>query len=200
MNLEQLLLESEALPVAQVSEAKRQSVISGLALGKILVFSDNHLQEKIVLALNLLVRLRDDAMFSNEDAVSVMRAYVETEKSGASPAIDIKPFLYPMGKNGILLGRLLVEAGLVDEGLVAGVLEISLLRRPLLQETPRPRTSNIRELILDDPVVFSERGPLIGQVFIEQNLINTDVLSAALRVQSRVAAGDLPVEEAAAEL
>lgn|GEM_PF-3129053 len=200
MTLLDLLLQSEAVPTAQLAEAKRLSVHSGLPIGKILVFADRLLEEDILIALNILVRLRDDAMFSSEDATSVMKAFVRAKADATDPQLDLRHFRNPISKNGILIGDLLVEAGLVERDLVTGVLEISLLKRPLLLETPRKPTSNIRELVLDDPIRWSERGPLIGQVFIEQNLINEDVLTAALRVQSRVAAGDLSPEEAPAEL
>ncbi|MBS2010505.1 MAG: hypothetical protein JST01_25875 [Cyanobacteria bacterium SZAS TMP-1] len=204
MILEALLTLSEMLTPDELQKAKRQSLYSGLPIGQILLLSQLLSESDLLFALNVLVRLRDDAIFSTDDAVAVMQSYrADRARSADSSEVapfELKTFREPVSKNGILLGQLFVDANLVEAHVIPLMLELSLIRRALIQPNVKKAGASLRDVLQNEPVILSERGPLIGQVFVEQKLVTPEVLEFALDLQQRVAAGEMSAAEAAGEL
>lgn len=167
-----LLVESGFLTDEEIEKAEQRASSTGLPLGRMLVLSEKIEEKLLNYVLEVMIHLRDNAMFTEGDALEVM-SMMKAETDGNIKEVDkaqLKSFFSRKGRP-VRIGELLVRSGLVSETDVMNGVEESLLSRRK-----------------------------IGEALVEKAYISSEALKMALTLLEAVKSGDLEVSDAAKEL
>jgi hypothetical protein len=167
-----LLLESGFVSEEEIENAEKRAGSTGLPIGRILVLSEK-LNEKVLnQALEVMIHLRDNAMFTEGDALEVlgmMKADADGSINDADKA-QLKSF-FNRKNRPMRVGELLVRSGLLTETDVMNAVEEGLATRRK-----------------------------IGQVLVGNGFISIDALEMALNLLDGIQCGDVDASEAAKDL
>ncbi len=167
-----LLVESGFLNEEVINKAIQRAMATGLPLGRMLVLN-NDIEEKILnQILEVMIHLRDNAMFTEGDALEVM-IMMKADAGGSIKEADraqLKSFFNRKNKP-MRVGELLVRSGLLTETDVKNAVEEGLATRRKM-----------------------------GQVLVGNGFISVDALEMALTLQGGILGGDVDVSEAAKTL
>ena len=167
-----LLVESGFLSDEQIEKAHERAMTSGVTLGRILVLN-NDIEEKVLSeTLEVLIHLRDNAMFTEGDALEVL-GMMKAEADGKIKDADksqLKSFFSRKGRP-MRVGEFLVRSGLVSETDVMNAVEEGLLTRRK-----------------------------VGQVLVSNAYLSVDALEMALNLLDGVKSGEMDASEAAKNL
>ena len=167
-----LLVESGFLTDEEIEKAEQRASSTGLPLGRMLVLSEKIEEKLLNYVLEVMIHLRDNAMFTEGDALEVM-SMMKAETDGNIKEVDkaqLKSFFSRKGRP-VRIGELLVRSGLVSETDVMNGVEESLLSRRK-----------------------------IGEALVEKAYIRSEALKMPLTLLEAVKSGDLEVSDAAKEL
>lgn len=167
-----LLVESGFLTDEVIEKAQQRAQSTGLPLGRMLVLN-NDIEEKLLIQLlEVMIHLRDNAMFTEGDALEVMgmmKAEVDGNIKDADQA-QLKSFFNKKGRP-MRVGELLVRSGLVTETDVLNAVEEGLITRRK-----------------------------VGQVLVGNAYMTIDALEMALNLLDGIQCGDVDASEAAKDL
>ena len=167
-----LLVESGFLTDEDIENAHQRAMSTGMPLGRILVLS-NKIEEKFLnQLLEVMIHLRDNAMFTEGDALEVM-GMMKAEADGNINDADkaqLKSFFNRKGRP-MRVGELLVRSGLVTETDVLNAVEEGLITRRKF-----------------------------GQVLVGNAYITIDALEMALNLLEGIHSGEVDSSEAAKNL
>ncbi|MBA3992043.1 MAG: hypothetical protein C0469_00855 [Cyanobacteria bacterium DS2.3.42] len=167
-----LLVESGFLNEEVIGKALQRALSTGLPVGRMLVLN-NDIEEKILnQILEVMIHLRDNAMFTEGDALEVM-IMMKADAGGSIKEADraqLKSFFNRKNKP-MRVGELLVRSGLLTETDVMNAVEEGLATRRKM-----------------------------GQVLVGNGFISVDALEMALTLQGGIHGGDVDVSEAAKTL
>lgn len=167
-----LLLESGFLTDEDVEAAEKRASSTGLPLGRMLVLSDKIEEKLLEQVLEVMIHLRDNAMFTEGDALEVL-GMMKAHKDGNIKEVDqaqLKSFFSKKGRQ-MRVGELLVRSGLVTETDVMNAVEEGLTARRK-----------------------------VGQVLVGNSYTTSDAVDMALNLLEQVRSGELDVSEAAKNL
>lgn len=167
-----LLVESGFLTDEQIEKAHERAMASGVTLGRILVLSNDIEEKTLAQTLEVLIHLRDNAMFTEGDALEVL-GMMKAEADGKSKEADksqLKSFFSRKGRP-MRVGEFLVRSGLVSETDVMNAVEEGLLTRRK-----------------------------VGQVLVSNAYLTVDALEMALNLLDDVRSGEMDASEAAKNL
>lgn len=167
-----LLLESGFLTDEDVEAAEKRASSTGLPLGRMLVLSDKIEEKLLEQVLEVMIHLRDNAMFTEGDALEVL-GMMKAHKDGNIKEVDqaqLKSFFTKKGRQ-MRVGELLVRSGLVTETDVMNAVEEGLTARRK-----------------------------VGQVLVGNSYTTSDAVDMALNLLEQVRSGELDVSEAAKNL
>ncbi len=167
-----LLVESGFLDDEVIEKAQQRAQNTGLPLGRMLVLG-NDIEEKLLnQLLEVMIHLRDNAMFTEGDALEVMgmmKSDVDGNINEADKA-QLKSF-FSKKSRPMRIGELLIRSGLVTETDVLNAVEEGLLTRRKL-----------------------------GQVLAGNAYITVDALEMALKLLEGIQSGEVDASEAAKTL
>ncbi|HIA53846.1 MAG TPA: hypothetical protein EYN91_17435 [Candidatus Melainabacteria bacterium] len=167
-----LLLESGFLTDEDVEAAEKRASSTGLPLGRMLVLSDKIEEKLLEQVLEVMIHLRDNAMFTEGDALEVL-GMMKAHKDGNIKEVDqaqLKSFFSKKGRQ-MRVGELLVRSGLVTETDAMNAVEEGLTARRK-----------------------------VGQVLVGNSYTTSDAVDMALNLLEQVRSGELDVSEAAKNL
>lgn len=167
-----LLVESGFLTDEQIEKAQERAAASGVTLGRILAASNDIEEKTLNQTLEVLIHLRDNAMFTEADALEVL-GMMKAEAEGKIKDADknqLKSFFSRKG-SPMRVGELLVRSGLVSESDVISAVEEGLLTRRK-----------------------------VGQVLVSNAYISVDALEMALNLLDGIKSGELDASQAAKNL
>jgi len=167
-----LLLESGFLTDEDIEAADKRAASTGLPLGRMLVLSDKIDEKLLEQVLETLIHLRDNAMFTESDALEVL-GMLKSAKDGDIKEVDqaqLKSFFSKKGRQ-IRVGELLVRSGLVTETDVMNAVEEGLATRRK-----------------------------VGEVLVSNSYTTSDAVDMALTLLEGVRSGDAEISEAAKNL
>ncbi len=170
--LAQLLAESGFVTDEQVEDADKKSQQAGVPIGRILVLGDQIDEKTLLAALEVMIHLRDNAMFTEGDAQEIM-GLLKADMDGTIKDADksqVKSFFSRKNKP-LRIGELLVRSGLVTEADIVNAVEESLATRKK-----------------------------IGQVLVSNSFITNDALEMALTLLEGIKSGEGDASEAAKNL
>lgn len=167
-----LLLESGFLTDEDIEAADKRASSTGLPLGRMLVLSDKIDEKLLEQVLETLIHLRDNAMFTESDALEVL-GMLKSARDGNIKEVDqaqLKSFFSKKGRQ-IRLGELLVRSGLVLETDVMNAVEEGLATRRK-----------------------------VGEVLVSNSYTSRDAVDMALTLLEGVRSGEREIPEAAKSL
>jgi len=170
--LAQLLAETGFVTDEQVEDAEKKSQQLGVPIGRILVLGD-HIEESILkAALEVMIHLRDNAMFTEGDALEIL-GLLKAQQDGSIKDVDksqVKTFFSRKNKP-MRIGELLVRSGLVTETDALNAVEEGLATRRK-----------------------------VGQVLVSNSFLSVDALEMALNLLDGIKSGEVDASEAAKEV
>lgn len=167
-----LLLESGFLTDEDIEAAEKRAASTGLPLGRMLVLSDKIDEKLLEQVLETLIHLRDNAMFTEADALEVL-GMLKSLRDGDIKEVDqaqLKSFFSKKGRQ-VRVGELLVRSGLVTETDVMNAVEEGLATRRK-----------------------------VGEVLVSNSYTSSDAVDMALTLLEGVRSGDAEISEAAKNL
>jgi CBS domain-containing protein len=167
-----LLLESGFLTDEDIEAAEKRAASTGLPLGRMLVLSDKIDEKLLEQVLETLIHLRDNAMFTEADALEVL-GMLKSLRDGDIKEVDqaqLKSFFSKKGRQ-VRVGELLVRSGLVTETDVMNAVEEGLATRRK-----------------------------VGEVLVSNSYTSSDAVDMALTLLECVRSGDAEISEAAKNL
>lgn len=167
-----LLLESGFLTDEDIEAAEKRASSTGLPLGRMLVLSDKIDEKLLEQVLETLIHLRDDAMFTEADALEVL-GMLKSARDGSIKEVDqaqLKSFFSKKGRQ-IRVGELLVRSGLVTQTDVMNAVEEGLATRRK-----------------------------VGEVLVSNSYTTGDAVDMALTLLEGVRSGDAEISDAAKSL
>lgn len=170
--LGQLLLESGFLADEVIEDAEKRASSTGMPLGRMLVLSDKIDEKLLNQILEIMLQLRDNAMFTESDALEVM-GMLKAETDGSIKDGDkslLKSFFSRKGQP-MRVGELLIRSGLVTDTDVINAVEEGLTSRRK-----------------------------VGQVLVGNAYITADALEMALNLLESVRSNEVDASEAAKNL
>lgn len=170
--LTNLLVESGFVTEEEVDKAAQRSEQTGLPIGRILVLGNNIDEKTLVAVLEVMLHLRDNAMFTEGDALEILGLY-KAELDGKIKDADkgqVKTF-FSRKNRPIRIGELLVRSGLVTETDALNAVEEGFATRRK-----------------------------VGQVLAGNSFITVDALEMSLNLLKSVQTGEVDATEAAKTL
>ncbi len=170
--LGQLLLESGFVTDEEFENAEKRASTTGLPIGRMLVLSEKLEESVLINALEVMLHLRDNAMFTEGDALEVMgmmKAVADGSINDADSA-QLKSFFNRKNKP-IRIGELLVRSGMLTETDILNAVEEGLVTRRK-----------------------------VGQVLAGNGFISVDALEMALNLLDGIRSGEVDASEAAKEI
>ncbi len=167
-----LLLESGFVSEEEIENAEKRAGSTGLPIGRILVLGEKLSEKVLNHALEVMIHLRDNAMFTEGDALEVlgmMKADADGSINDADKA-QLKSF-FNRKNRPMRVGELLVRSGLLTETDVMNAVEEGLATRRK-----------------------------VGQVLVGNGFISIDALEMALNLLDGIQCGDVDPSEAAKDL
>lgn len=167
-----LLLESGFLTDEDIEAAEKRAASTGLPLGRMLVLSDKIDEKLLEQVLETLIHLRDNAMFTEADALEVL-GMLKSLRDGDIKEVDqaqLKSF-FSKKERQVRVGELLVRSGLVTETDVMNAVEEGLATRRK-----------------------------VGEVLVSNSYTSSDAVDMALTLLEGVRSGDAEISEAAKNL
>ncbi len=167
-----LLLESGFVTDEDIENAEKRAGSTGLPIGRILVLSEKLSEKVLNQALEVMIHLRDNAMFTEGDALEVL-IMMKAEADGTVKEADsaqLKSFFNRKNKP-MRVGELLIRSGLLTETDVMNAVEEGLSTRRKM-----------------------------GQVLVDNGFISVDALEMSLNLLDGIQGGDVDASEAAKNL
>lgn len=167
-----LLLESGFVSEEEIENAEKRAGSTGLPIGRILVLGEKLSEKVLNHALEVMIYLRDNAMFTEGDALEVM-GMMKADADGSINDADkaqLKSF-FNRKNRPMRVGELLVRSGLLTETDVMNAVEEGLATRRK-----------------------------VGQVLVGNGFISIDALEMALNLLDGIQCGDVDPSEAAKDL
>lgn len=144
--LGELLVGAGLTTEEQMEGALRQSITTGLPMGRLLVLSGVLSDSLLAAALTAQVLVRDGKL-SKEDAISSLKAAKGRQVPIEVPLAE-KGFYELPSRKGVRLGELLAASGLVSESEVLSAVEVGLLEQKPIGQVLVER-SPISEIVLE---------------------------------------------------
>lgn len=167
-----LLLESGFVSEEEIENAQKRAGSTGLPIGRILALSEKLSEKVLNQSLEVMIHLRDNAMFTEGDALEVL-GMMKADANGSINDADkaqLKSF-FNCKQRPMRVGELLVRSGLLTETDVMNAVEEGLATRRK-----------------------------VGQVLVGNGFISIDALEMALNLLEGIQCGDVDPSEAAKNL
>jgi tetratricopeptide (TPR) repeat protein len=144
--LGELLVGAELTTEEQMEGALRQSITTGLPMGRLLVLSGVLSDSLLAAALTAQILVRDGKL-TKEDAIVSLKAAKGRQVPIEVPLVE-KGFYELPSRKGVRLGELLAASGLVSESEVLSAVEVGLLEQKPIGQVLVER-SPISETVLE---------------------------------------------------
>ncbi len=144
--LGELLVGAELTTEEQMESALRQSITTGLPMGRLLVLSGILTDALLTAALTAQILVRD-AKLSKEDAIASLKAAKKRQVPIEVPLVE-KGFYELPARQGVRLGELLSASGLISESEVLNAVEVGLLEQKPIGQVLMER-SPVSETVLE---------------------------------------------------